>query len=74
MTIPSLTYDRIISVLRRTGWEVVRQKGCHIRLQKGSIDGPLALTVPALRPIRRSTLAQIIKEAQLSVEDLERLL
>lgn len=74
MTIPSLPYDRIISALRRTGWAVVRQKGCHIRLEKQMTDGTHALTVPALRPVRRSTLAQIVKKAQLSVDDLQRLL
>jgi hypothetical protein len=34
----------------------------------------LKLTVPAHRPIKRSTLSHILKHARLSVEDLRELL
>jgi predicted RNA binding protein YcfA (HicA-like mRNA interferase family) len=69
--VPSLAYDRIVRALQRSGWVVVRQKGSHIRLQKHTADGTLKLTVPAHRPIKRSTLAHILKQAKLSVEDLK---
>lgn len=74
MKVPSLPYDQIINALRRDGWIVVRQKGSHIRLQKQTFEGPLKLTVPAHRPILRSTLSHILKQAQLTVEDLNKLL
>ena len=32
--IPSLNYEKIIKVLQKNGWVIVRQKGSHIRLQK----------------------------------------
>ena len=66
--IPSLGYNRIIKALQRDGWIVVRQKGSHIRLQKHLQDEVLKLTVPAHRPIKRSTLSHILKQARLSVE------
>jgi predicted RNA binding protein YcfA (HicA-like mRNA interferase family) len=47
--------------------------GSHIRLQKNLSDGTLKLTVPAHRPIKRSTLSHILKHARLSVEDLLKL-
>jgi predicted RNA binding protein YcfA (HicA-like mRNA interferase family) len=34
----------------------------------------LKLVVPAHRPIKRSTLSHILKQARLAVEDFERLL
>lgn len=74
MKVPSLPYDQIINALRRDGWVVVRQKGSHIRLQKQLPDKTLKLTVPAHRPILRSTLSHILKDAQLTVEDLIELL
>lgn len=74
MKVPSLPYDQVIYALRRDGWLVVRQKGSHIRLQKQTFTGTLKLTVPAHRPILRSTLSHILKQAQLTVEDLNKLL
>ena len=72
--IPSLNYDEVVRALRRGGWVVVRQKGSHIRLHKRTPDKMLKLTVPAHRPIKRSTLAHILKQAGLSVEEFNQLL
>jgi len=66
--VPSLSYDQVIGALRRDGWEVVRQQGSHIRLQKKLENETLKLTVPAHRPLKRSTLSHILKQARLSVE------
>lgn len=74
MKVPSLNYDAIIRALRRDGWVVVRQRGSHIRLQKPTPVETLKLTVPAHRPVLRSTLAHILKQARLTPEDLDRLL
>jgi predicted RNA binding protein YcfA (HicA-like mRNA interferase family) len=52
----------------------VRQRGSHIRLQKHTAQETLKLIVPAHRPIKRSTLAHILKQAHLSVEELLELL
>jgi predicted RNA binding protein YcfA (HicA-like mRNA interferase family) len=71
---PCLPYDKIIHALQRDGWIVVRQKGSHIRLQKNTAAETLKLTVPAHRPIKRSTLAHVLKQANLSVDGLIRLL
>lgn len=72
--VPSLDYKKVISALRRDGWVVVRQQGSHIRLQKHVAEETLKLTVPAHRPIKRSTLAHILRHARLSVDKLRRLL
>ncbi|MBN1395644.1 MAG: type II toxin-antitoxin system HicA family toxin [Pirellulales bacterium] len=71
--VPSLAYDKIVHALQRDGWIVVRQKGSHIRLQKHTMDETLKLTVPAHRPVKRSTLSHILKQAKLSVDDFIRL-
>lgn len=72
--VPSLNYDELLRALRRDGWSVLRQKGSHIRLQKRLETEVLNITVPAHKPIKRSTLAHILKQAQLSVEQLLSLL
>jgi len=72
--VPSLNYIQVIRALRRAGWVVVRQRGSHIRLQKHTKEETLKLIVPAHRPIKRSTLSHILKQAKLSVDDLNELL
>jgi len=72
--IPSVSYQDVIHALQRDGWVVVRQKGSHIRLQKHTIKETLKLTIPAHRPIKRSTLSHILKQANLTVENFNKLL
>ena len=72
--VPTLPYDRVVRALQRAGWVVVRQQGSPIRLQKHSDDKTLKITVPAHRPIKRSTLSHILTQAQLSVDDFLALL
>ena len=66
--LPSLPYTKIIRALQRDGWTVVRQRGSHIRLQKREGDEILKLTVPAHRPVKRSTLAHILKQARIDTD------
>jgi predicted RNA binding protein YcfA (HicA-like mRNA interferase family) len=65
--VPSLSYIQIVRALQRDGWTVVRQRGSHIRMQKRTGDEVLKLTVPAHRPVKRSTLSHILKQARLDV-------
>ena len=67
--VPSLSYDKIIKALQRDGWVIVRTKGSHIRLQKHIGNETLKLTIPAHIPLKRSTLAHILKQARLSVDN-----
>jgi predicted RNA binding protein YcfA (HicA-like mRNA interferase family) len=66
--VPSLAYGRILRALQRDGWVVVRQRGSHIRMQKHLPNETLKITVPAHRPVKRSTLAKLLKVARLSVD------
>jgi predicted RNA binding protein YcfA (HicA-like mRNA interferase family) len=72
--VPSLDYLSILRALQRDGWIIVRQKGSHIRLQKRLPDETLKLTVPAHRPVKRSTLAHLLKQARLPLDDFLSLL
>lgn len=72
--VPSLSYVEIIAALERDGWIFVRQRGSHIRLQKQMPDEVLKLTVPAHRPVKRTTLAKILKQAQIDLDNFLELL
>ncbi len=72
--VPSLDYKKVIYELERAGFLVVRQKGSHIRLQKRTGNEVIKLTVPAHKPIKRSTLSHIIKNAGLTIDEFMKLL
>ena len=72
--VPSLPYTQIIRALQRDGWTLVRQKGSHMRLQKRVGDELLKITIPAHKPVKRSTLAHILKQARLDSEKFLELL
>ncbi|HEX5446718.1 MAG TPA: type II toxin-antitoxin system HicA family toxin [Pirellulales bacterium] len=66
---PSENYDRIVAALARLGFVVVRQRSSLIRLEKQLPDRHLRITVPAHRPVKRSTLSHILKQAEVSLAD-----
>jgi predicted RNA binding protein YcfA (HicA-like mRNA interferase family) len=69
--------DRLIRVLQNLGYEVVRQKGSHVRLRHS--DPPVHLiTVPLHNPLKTGTLHAILSEVSrvlsVSVESLMEML
>lgn len=72
--VPSLSHIKIVNALQRDGWIVIRQRGSHIRLQKHIGDETLKITVPAHRPVKTTTLARIIKDARLDLDEFLELL
>ena len=61
-----LSGQRVVQALKRLGFIQERQEGSHIRLARGS----LRVTVPAHRVLAPKTLQSILRQAQISVEEL----
>jgi predicted RNA binding protein YcfA (HicA-like mRNA interferase family) len=68
---PVVSGERLIKALRKEGWEVVRQRGSHVRLKKKS-GRKHALVIPLHREPRSRHLAGILRDANLSADDLRR--
>ena len=71
--LPSLTGEQIIKALKKTGFQVFRQRGSHVYLKH--TDGR-ATVVPVHQgeSLGRGLLSTIIKEVDLSREEFLRLL
>jgi predicted RNA binding protein YcfA (HicA-like mRNA interferase family) len=69
--------DRVVRVLERLGYEVIRQKGSHIRLRH---NGPPAhfVTVPQHNPLKIGMLHAILSDVSaaqsISIEELSNML
>lgn len=65
--------SRLISALQKLGYQVIRQKGSHIRLRH---EGPPqhSISVPNHNPLKKGTLHGIVSEVararSLTVEDI----
>jgi predicted RNA binding protein YcfA (HicA-like mRNA interferase family) len=70
--LPVVSGAALIAALGRVGWEVVRQRGSHVRLKHPGRS--LFLVVPLHKELRRGTLDGILKDAQLGRDELKRLL
>lgn len=71
---PSINYDQIVRALSRLGFRRVRQRGSHIRLERVLSDRSIRITVPAHRPVKRSTLSKILKQAEIPLDEFLRVL
>ncbi len=69
--LPVISGQELIKVLQKIGYQVVRQKGSHVRLKA---FGKPSLTVPNHKVIKPGLLNKILKDVGLTREDLERLL
>lgn len=69
---PVVSGKRLIKALEAEGWRVTRQRGSHVRLKKA--DRRAALVVPLHKELRKGTLAGILRDADLSADDLRDLL
>jgi predicted RNA binding protein YcfA (HicA-like mRNA interferase family) len=67
--VPSEHYDRIVAALERLGFRVVRQRGSHIRLERQFPHRTVRITLPAHRPVKRSTLSRVLKQAEITLDD-----
>ena len=63
---PVVSGRKLIKALVRLGFIVVRQKGSHVFLQRGKD----AVVVPLHDEIKKATLARILKQINISTEEL----
>ena len=63
--LPRIGGRECVSALQRLGFVVVRQRGSHVILRKGS----QGCVVPNHREIRIGTLSGIVKQAGVKVEE-----
>ncbi len=63
--LPQVSGSDLVKLLQSLGYEVVRQRGSHIRLKKVTALGEHAITIPAHKVIAKGTLGDIIGRVSL---------
>lgn len=72
--LPRLTGRELLAVLRRAGWEVVRQRGSHARLAHPDRAQRVTIAVHAGQTVKPGTLRGVLDQAGLTVDELTALL
>jgi len=67
--LPVLSGDELIRLLKVAGFQVVRQKGSHVSLQKADRK----TVVPLHSELAPGTLMGILRQCSLTKEDLQKL-
>jgi predicted RNA binding protein YcfA (HicA-like mRNA interferase family) len=72
--LPAISGQRLITLLISIGYQIVRQRGSHIRLEKNTPAGTHKITIPNHNPVAKGTLNDILVKVsvwnQVSKEDL----
>ena len=67
--LPVISGQEVIRKLSKVGYQILRQKGSHVRLRNVSNPSFKPITVPLHKSIKPGLLHQIIKDANLSLEE-----
>lgn len=68
--LPALSGPDLVKLLRKDGFEIVRQKGSHVSMKKGEHK----TVVPLHSDLAKGTIIGILKQCGLSKEDLQKLI
>lgn len=63
--LPQVSGQSIVKLLKRYGYEVVRQRGSHIHLRKNDAAGQHSITVPDHHTLAKGTLDDILNKISL---------
>ena len=73
MPLKPLSYRTIKRQLERAGFEVVSQKGSHVKFAKDTKEGKRTTIVPKYKEVSIGTLSSILRQAGLSADEFEQL-
>ncbi len=72
--LPQINGARVIRALRRAGWQVRRIRGSHHLMTHPQRPGRRVNIPVHSRPVRKSTLLRILREAEISIQEFDALL
>lgn len=73
MPLKPLTFREVKRKLNNAGFEIVSQKGSHVKFAKETQEGRSTTIVPKYKEITIGTLTSILKQAGLSTNEFDNL-
>ena len=72
--LPAISGDQAVRCFEKTGYQVVRQRGSHMRMHHKSDDTKRPLTIPRHKILGKGLLRKLLRGAELTVEEFLKLL
>jgi predicted RNA binding protein YcfA (HicA-like mRNA interferase family) len=72
--LPTISGREIVKVLEKIGFAIVGRKSSHVRLKRQRGKEVLIVIVPMHRELAKGTLRSVLRQSNLTMEDLNRLL
>ncbi|HEC67453.1 MAG TPA: addiction module toxin, HicA family [Candidatus Desulfofervidus auxilii] len=72
--LPSISADKAIKCFEKLGYEVVRQRGSHIRMHHKFNKSKKPLTIPNHKVLGKGLFRKLLRDAKISIEEFLRLL
>jgi len=67
--VPSVSGERVVRALKRAGFVELHQKGSHVSLEKRIGDKVFKTVVPVHSQLAKGTMADILKQCGLKLEE-----
>lgn len=72
--LPQIKGDRLVNALRKEGWYVDRTRGGHVIMRHENKPGAKIIIPVHGKPVKLGTLNNILKKAELSIEEIKELI
>lgn len=70
----SISGEKMVKILEKVSFLKVSQKGSHIKLKRKTKSGTIIIIVPNHKELTPGTLRNIIKTANLTLENFDKLM
>ena len=61
--------EQVVRAFQRAGWQFCRQSSSHVILERKGYDAILSVPVHKGKNVKRGTLRDLIRDAELTVEE-----
>jgi len=68
--LPIISGDQAVKCFGKLGYEVTRQKGSHIRLHHRTDKDKKPLTIPKHKELGKGILRKLVRDAEITIEEL----
>lgn len=72
--LPVITGREMVKILAKIGFTIVGRRGSHVRMKRQRGKEVLIVIVPMHRELAKGTLRSVLRQANLTAEDLNQLL
>ncbi len=72
--LPVISGEKAVKCFEKLGYVIVRQRGSHIRMWHRSDKSKKPLTIPKHKVLGKGLLRRLLRDAEISVEEFNKLL